>query len=643
MLCIDRTLIKVCLWSLLLTSVWHCSTDRAAGDEPQAKVKSPSELFLDAVRKGRAEQVKTFIDAGVDVNLRDSDKWTPLHWAAEECRVESFRLLIQAGADVNATHYLQGTPLHLAAGRACADGVRDLLKAGADVNSDASRYGPTPLHCAAESGNAQIVKLLIEAGAKLESSEMTPLTCACRAAKGEDTAAVKVLINAGAKLNPKGEGPLHWVRSPAVAKLLIGARADVNHRNEEGQTPLHLVSGPYWGPRESEFRLLIAAGADVNARDKQDSTPLHEAAKNDLVDVARVLIKAGANVNARDAEGNTPLSFAQLLQSEEMVTLLTTSAANDGQTALGRAALRGDLKLINELIASGAPINETGSEKKTALHLACANGHAKVVLALIAAKADVSCQAVGGLTPLHLATTKDVAEALLDAGATKEPMPASQGGTPLFLAATNGRAEVVELLLSKNVDSVPDDLVVWVTFCGRVNVLRLLLDRGGDPNEQLRIGENALLVAARGGIADMESPKEVTPEIRVQIAKLLIEAGAEVNHQSRVGYFEDHTALHAAAERGELEMVTLLLKHKADPRAIGGGEYFAGVTPLHLAAKRGHLEVAKALLKSGADVNARMGKTKLDPQKTPLDLCEALEFRSLLIDHGANPFNQIGK
>lgn len=61
------------------------------------------------------------------------------------------------------------------------------------------------------------------------------------------------------------------------------------------------------------------------------------------------------------------------------------------------------------------------------------------------------------------------------------------------------------------------------------------------------------------------------------------------------------TALIAAAERGHLAVVRLLLKHGADVNARNNSHD----TGLRLAARGGHTEIVRLLLESGADVNAR--------------------------------------
>ena len=64
------------------------------------------------------------------------------------------------------------------------------------------------------------------------------------------------------------------------------------------------------------------------------------------------------------------------------------------------------------------------------------------------------------------------------------------------------------------------------------------------------------------------------------VARLLLDAGADVHAQNRARIGE--TALHAAAENADAEMVVLLLRAGVDPRAEG----WMRLTPVHPARDR---------------------------------------------------------
>ncbi len=119
--------------------------------------------------------VELLIPNGADVNAKDEDGWTTLHFAATKEIVE---LLINEGADVNAKNKWGGTPLHAAATNGKKETVELLIAADADVNAKADAGGSTPLHLAAMRGHKETAELLIAKGADVNAKYIdgkTPL------------------------------------------------------------------------------------------------------------------------------------------------------------------------------------------------------------------------------------------------------------------------------------------------------------------------------------------------------------------------------------------------------------------------------------------------------------------------------------
>jgi ankyrin repeat protein len=96
--------------------------------------------------------------------------------------------------------------------------------------------------------------------------------------------------------------------SPEVVREILRYHPKLEMRDPQGRTALFGAAGSGYrdqdGARVECVRLLAEAGADVNARDEEGNTPLH---KTFLTDVEEELLKLGADVNARNDDGETPI------------------------------------------------------------------------------------------------------------------------------------------------------------------------------------------------------------------------------------------------------------------------------------------------------------------------------------------------
>jgi len=164
------------------------------------------------------------LEAGANANVRDTSENTPLYVAAFLGHAEVAELLLQAGAEVNAACFMGFTPLHVAARPGHEEAVQVLLDHGAEAHNiheaagigdvekvrqflaaDASLIdheditGGMPLHWAAVNGKLEVVRMLIEAGANVNARDNggeTPLANACRR---QDQETIELLLEHGAE------------------------------------------------------------------------------------------------------------------------------------------------------------------------------------------------------------------------------------------------------------------------------------------------------------------------------------------------------------------------------------------------------------------------------------------------------------
>ena len=206
-----------------------------------------------------------------------------------------------------------------------------------------SNRSASPLYYAALCGFQDLVEnLIVKYPQQVNASGgcyVRPLVAAL-ARKHLRTA--KLLRHSGADPNVPGlsqNTPLYsaaYYGDVEMVQELLDLEADVNVRNERGETPLY-----YALKAPSAFRnvpahpmllgniaqLILDRGADINARTNYGWTPLHIAVLLGYIEIVRGLLEHGANVGAEDNQGRTPLSLAKEYRCDEILKFLSEHRA----------------------------------------------------------------------------------------------------------------------------------------------------------------------------------------------------------------------------------------------------------------------------------------------------------------------------
>lgn len=273
--------------------------------------------------------------------------------------------------------------------------VHALIEAGADLDI-ADKFGcPALIHACGE-GHQEIADALILAGADVNIvRDKTALTMA--ASKGY-TEIVSSLLKCGRcdvdqRSGPFGKTALHWaawIGNKDIVAALLEAGASVHEGStyerfgtDYGYTPMHYAVQT---GHLDIVQLLLQhhVPTPINSVTNSGFTALMMSARDGRIEIFQALLNAGAKINWEDITG--PRDEGAKLPS---------------RTAVGEAALGGELKIIESMIENGAHLDAVNEDGDTALLEAIRCKHADIAIALMNAGCDVHIKNKKGITAMR--------------------------------------------------------------------------------------------------------------------------------------------------------------------------------------------------------------------------------------------------
>jgi len=99
--------------------------------------------------------------------------------------------------------------------------------------------------------------------------------------------------------------------------------------NVYGQTPLHVLTYNASRDMTEAIEVLLEYGADVNAKNADGNTPLHIAGLTSAREVVNLLVSHGADINTRNLDGETPTDFESRRHGHEKPEGFEYNQGND--------------------------------------------------------------------------------------------------------------------------------------------------------------------------------------------------------------------------------------------------------------------------------------------------------------------------
>lgn len=389
-----------------------------AVSDPNAKDDNGTTALMRAAWNGETEMIKLLLaQPGVRVDERDGMDRTALMLAAVQGRTEAARLLLEAKADPRAVDRDGATALLIAAGFGYTKTSQVLLAGGSDVNHR-DNAGDTALHATLLGGRLETVVLLASApGVELDAKNKAGATPAILAARMDmDSDKLAALIDRGADkdlpadyVDYRGQAVQGYTPLMAAAlsdnlpgvKVLVDRKANLDYSEKAGaRTALMIAVG---SGSTGIVKTLLAARADVNKRDNAGNTALLLSVAIGHIEISTCIASApGAALNAANNAGTTALvEAARRGPSPTLLEALIDLGADKdlpgdyadysntvkGYTPLMVAVLNGNLPAVRTLLEKKANVGyRAKSDGKTALALAKNAGyHSRELVELLKA------------------------------------------------------------------------------------------------------------------------------------------------------------------------------------------------------------------------------------------------------------------
>jgi ankyrin repeat protein len=374
-----------------------------------------------------------------------------------------------------------------------------------------------------------------------------------------------------------------------LSKKILNENKDIlKHKMSNGLTVLdHVVDGNYL----DKIPFLIESGVDINMKNGDSFTSLYYASMIGNHKAVQLLLKYGAKHDIPEKGGYYPIHVAIYAGNLEIVkefvklgfvNKISSHGVSPLLFSIGYFGQEINLEIVRYLIENKANSSLADDNKNTPITCAAVKGEIKVLDLLLSSGADVNSKCNNGVTLLYNASlvgNHEMVQLLLKYGA-KHDIPEPNGDYPIHAAIREGNLEIVKEFVKLGFVNKINDIGLTPLsfslgyFSKEINleIVKYLMENKADTNLTTNEYKNfpIHIVVIKG---------------EIKALKILLDYKVNINVQTKYG----NTPLYQASLVGNKEIVQLLLKCKAKHDIPNNDGYY----PIHGAIHNGHLEVVK--------------------------------------------------